>query len=117
MSNHVDEKLEALRRGVALWPEQPEHRENLAIELAQTGRVDEAVVHFEAVVRMSPQKPDRVCRGNAVRRSEIVVQPEKECNNRSNAKALANRIEVLAAECVGEVGSGSFAPACRLCSK
>ena len=58
MSNHVDEKLEALRRGVALWPEQPEHRENLAIELAQTGRVDEAVVHFEAVVRMSPQKPD-----------------------------------------------------------
>jgi tetratricopeptide (TPR) repeat protein len=43
---------------VALWPEQPEYRENLAIELAQAGQVAEAVVHFEAVVRMSPQCPD-----------------------------------------------------------
>ena len=58
MSNLVDEKLQALRRGVALWPEQPEYRENLAIELAQAGRVAEAVEHFEAVVRMSPQRPD-----------------------------------------------------------
>lgn len=50
--------LDALRRGVALWPEQPEYRESLAIALAQSGRVAEALPHFAAIIQMDPDSAD-----------------------------------------------------------
>ena len=54
MSKRSDPKIEALRRGVALWPEHRDHRENLALALVQDGQPEEALPHFEAVLRRGP---------------------------------------------------------------
>ena len=58
MSKRSDPKIEALRRGVALWPEHRDHRENLALAMVQDGQPEEALPHFEAVLRMDPNNPD-----------------------------------------------------------
>ena len=58
LSENPEAMLDALRRGVALWPEQPEYRESLAIALAQSGRVAEALPHFAAIIQMDPESPD-----------------------------------------------------------
>jgi tetratricopeptide (TPR) repeat protein len=50
-----DQAIEVLKRGVALWPEQPEKRENLAVALARNGQIAEALPHFEALIRLDPQ--------------------------------------------------------------
>jgi tetratricopeptide (TPR) repeat protein len=54
VSHTNDPSLEVLRRGVARWPEKPEHRESLALALAQNGQVSEAIPHFQAIVRLAP---------------------------------------------------------------
>lgn len=55
MSRTNDQAIEVLKRGVALWPEQPEKRENLAVALARNGQIAEALPHFEALIRLDPQ--------------------------------------------------------------
>ena len=58
MSRTNEQSIEILKRGVALWPEEPEKRESLAVALAKNGQIAEALPHFEALVRLNPQSPN-----------------------------------------------------------
>jgi Flp pilus assembly protein TadD len=55
VSQFKNPSIDALRRGVARWPEQPEHLESLAVALAQNGQIEEALPHFRAIVRLDPE--------------------------------------------------------------
>jgi Flp pilus assembly protein TadD len=55
VSQSKDPSIDVLKHVVARWPEQPEQRENLAVALAQNGQVEEALPHFQAIVRLDPE--------------------------------------------------------------